>query len=404
MPDDLSVPNDAPSETCTPELSPPSDILTGYEDGSPVRALDLFSGMGGWSLAASRLGFKSSGVEIWDPARETREAAGFPTVARDVRDLITSPGDFDLLIASPPCQTFSTAGSGSGRKALSAVLEGIDRFAAGELPAYDELTSILGDERTALVLEPLRHAITGEPDFLAWEQVPNVRPVWEACATVLSKLGYFVWTGNVSAERFGVPQTRRRAVLLATKAGPLGAPLPTHRALRSSSDTLIDLPAPVSMAEALGRDDDGTQQRSNYSGPPSATKRTAAERGRSMRALSEPSVTITGRSFQWESPDGTRTRSTVRDALLLQSFPEDFPVQGDRGDIVRLQIGNAVPPVLAEALLRHVVAAKLPAPKQGTRMLKVICPADGYTIRTTNKWLQVGFPTCPCGTVMRREI
>lgn len=38
--------------------------------------------------------------------------------------------------------------------------------------------------------------------------------------------------------------------------------------------------------------------------------------------------------------------------------------------------------------------------KQGTRMIKVVCPADGYTLRTTQKWLDVGVPTCPCGTEM----
>lgn len=41
-----------------------------------------------------------------------------------------------------------------------------------------------------------------------------------------------------------------------------------------------------------------------------------------------------------------------------------------------------------------------PAP-QGTRMLKVWCPVDGYTVRTTHKWLDMGFPTCPCGTEMK---
>lgn len=38
--------------------------------------------------------------------------------------------------------------------------------------------------------------------------------------------------------------------------------------------------------------------------------------------------------------------------------------------------------------------------KQTTRMLKVVCPADGYTVRTTAKWLAVGMPSCPCGEVM----
>jgi hypothetical protein len=39
-------------------------------------------------------------------------------------------------------------------------------------------------------------------------------------------------------------------------------------------------------------------------------------------------------------------------------------------------------------------------PKQGTRMLKVVCPDDGYTVRTTAKWLGFGYPSCPCGTEM----
>lgn len=52
--------------------------------------------------------------------------------------------------------------------------------------------------------------------------------------------------------------------------------------------------------------------------------------------------------------------------------------------------GEALPPVSS-------------GPKgQGTRMLKVMCPADGYTVRTTAKWLAIGLPTCPCGTEMER--
>lgn len=41
--------------------------------------------------------------------------------------------------------------------------------------------------------------------------------------------------------------------------------------------------------------------------------------------------------------------------------------------------------------------------KQGTRMLKVACPSCGYQIRTTQKWIDVGLPTCVCGTPMTRD-
>jgi hypothetical protein len=39
--------------------------------------------------------------------------------------------------------------------------------------------------------------------------------------------------------------------------------------------------------------------------------------------------------------------------------------------------------------------------KQGTRLLKIVCPSCGYTARTTAKWIETGLPTCPCSTTMR---
>lgn len=48
----------------------------------------------------------------------------------------------------------------------------------------------------------------------------------------------------------------------------------------------------------------------------------------------------------------------------------------------------------------HAVLDKTMMPKQGTRLLKVECPECGYTVRITRKWLDVGLPTCPCGTEM----
>lgn len=43
-----------------------------------------------------------------------------------------------------------------------------------------------------------------------------------------------------------------------------------------------------------------------------------------------------------------------------------------------------------------------PHKKDGTRLIKVVCPSPGcgYTIRVTQKWIEVGYPTCPCGEVM----
>lgn len=46
-------------------------------------------------------------------------------------------------------------------------------------------------------------------------------------------------------------------------------------------------------------------------------------------------------------------------------------------------------------------SSKTGAPKQGTRMIKLVCEEDGYTARTTQKWLDVGMPSCPCGAEMQ---
>lgn len=62
---------------------------------------------------------------------------------------------------------------------------------------------------------------------------------------------------------------------------------------------------------------------------------------------------------------------------------------------------------VAEELGEYPHAALTPAlsgvKKQSTRMLKVECPDDGYIVRTTQKWLDIGTPTCPCGTEMVPE-
>lgn len=175
---------------------------------------DLFAGAGGWDLAAAQLGIHARGVENMKEARATRDAAGLTTIHDDVWTF-EPDGKATGLIASPPCQTFSAAGKGSGRKALDDVLRGIRDNYTSSLDHLHFLGEEVGDNRTALVLTPLHFALNGGYEWLAWEQVPTVLPVWEACAEVLRAQGWSVWTGLLQAEMFGVPQTRKRAFLLA---------------------------------------------------------------------------------------------------------------------------------------------------------------------------------------------
>jgi hypothetical protein len=64
------------------------------------------------------------------------------------------------------------------------------------------------------------------------------------------------------------------------------------------------------------------------------------------------------------------------------------------------EIAELVGPFPHAAISSKARAADTP-PKQETRMIKLVCPYDDYSVRTTRTWLDVGLPTCPCGTEMQ---
>ena len=234
-------------------------------DHSQQAVLSLFAGVG-VSVACQALGVEEVGVEWMPEAIAIRKANGMETIYENVWDahlfesqyaLWTEQGRKWTLAAGPPCQTFSTAGNGDGRRALDDVLSVIHDKAYLDMTELRARAAALGDERIGLVLSPLHYAFRFNPTYIKLEQVPPVLPVWEAMAAELREAGYSVWTGYLQAEMFGVPQTRKRAFLLARNDGHEALPpVPTHSRYYSRDPQRLDpgVQKWVSMAEALDWD------------------------------------------------------------------------------------------------------------------------------------------------------
>lgn len=376
-------------------------------------AVDLFAGPGGWDVGAAPLGLRLKGIEFNPSAASTRRAAGWATIEGDVRHYGPATVKARGLIGSPPCPTFSIAGKGSGRKDLDRVLAAVEAMRAGETP-----TAAFEDERTGLVLEPLRWALEaerlGEPyEWIALEQVPSALRVWEAFAVVLREHGYSVVTAVLSAEAYGVPQVRRRAILIASRVADVELPPATHsRYYPRKPAQLDDAPRWVTMAEALtwgmthrpyptvavGTAAGGTDPQCLGGSGARRLVREEREAGRWVDQPADhprahwtptfndqsgtpfdhdwpykrPATTVAGRGLV-QNPGATANRTngstksrndgvriTVEEAGILQSFPADYPWQGKLGARYQ-QAGDAIPPLLARAVLQAATRKAVPA-------------------------------------------
>lgn len=351
-----------------------------------LRCVDLFSGAGGFSVGLESAGFNSIyAVEIDASAVATYRANHHHTLVFDANiaklraeelrlQLKLRAGELELLVGGPPCQGFSTVGK------------------------KDEF-----DSRNQLFKHYFRIVAALRPQFVVFENVTGFKRMYNGSAfnAVCEKfraLGYDVDARILNAVEYGVPQLRERTIVLGVPAG-FKFTWPSAIHAKSAEPTMFLLP-PVTLHEALGdlpQVDSGSASMEYGSAPATAyqklmrgqssilTEHEGPNHGQSLLrvirnvpaggTISDIPVEFRPRSgfantyarLWWDRPSTTITRNfgtpsssrcihplldrglTTREGARLQSFPDNYIFIGTRSS-KNLQIGNAVPPLLAQAI------------------------------------------------------
>lgn len=337
---------------------------------SKISCIDLFCGAGGLTHGFVLEGLPvAAGIDM-DPAcrfpYETNNNARFlerdiSTVTEDELLTLFGNADIKILAGCAPCQPFST---------------------------YTRRYSLDNEGKWGLLYQFARLVKGTKPDVITMENVPTVakHSVFHDFVDTLEKLDYHVWYDVLESTRYGVPQNRRRMVLLASKHGPIEIISPTHEKSKTVREAIGQL-SPLQAGEAAPHDRlhvasslaEKNLQRIRASKPGGTWRdwpeHLVAECHRSSRGRTYPSVY--GR-MEWDKPSPTMTTQchgfgngrfghpeqdraiSLREAAILQSFPRNYAFVPDDGivnfSVMGRLIGNAVPVELGRAIARSIAS------------------------------------------------
>lgn len=339
-----------------------------------INVVDLFCGCGGFSLGFERAGLNVLlGIDIWKDAISTfgfnhKKSKGIqadlsvlsPAETKDMLD----GKSVDIIIGGPPCQGFSIAGK-----------------------------RIVDDIRNKLYKSFVRFVDYYRPKVFVMENVPNILSIGGGvvCDSILSdfsRLGYTIEYKVLTASDYGVPQNRRRAFFVGFLNGKhFKFPLPFDTPKVTSEEALSDLPEnsiddgspypcePQSQYQTLMRANSSELNNhqttvhnqktieiialvpdgGNYKDLPEELRCTRKVHIAWTRLNSKkPSITIdTGHRHHFHYL--YNRIPTARESARIQSFPDNFFFTCSRTSQLK-QIGNAVPPLMSEAIARAIIA------------------------------------------------
>lgn len=320
-----------------------------------------FAGPGGWAVALRKRQTRHMGMELDPNACATRAAEKHLTIRCDVTQYPTRPfrGRITGKVDSPPCQAWSQSGHLLGLEDQPLVQQAVDDLAHGR-DTRAGLLSACKDPRSLLAAEPMRWHHDLRPEWIAMEEVPAVLPLWQQYTRILDSWGYSTWSGILNTADYGMGQARRRAILIASRTRTVARPEPTHydprrgfqlwgNPWRTMADTLnwgyTTRPAPT--VTGGGTETGGAEPFSSTSR--AAMRAAMADPGHWAWRKPAPTVTGTVGHVGGKQAGGHLNLSLV-EAARLQGFPDGYRFQGNKGQVA-LQIGNAMPPPLAEAVL-----------------------------------------------------
>lgn len=359
--------------------------------GQPI-AVDLFSGAGGLSAGVEAAGWAVAAAVDHDPRALETHRHNFPGLALDLdlgeqgaRDTFVrlfTDIPVDLVAGGPPCQPFSRA----GRSKIRSLVDAGVRDAA--------------DHRRELWSAFLDIAVRLRPRAILMENVPDMGlgddfRVIRTMVDTLEEAGYATRVQLADAWRYGVPQHRKRLILLARRDGHEFSWPDEEPAITTLRDSIGDLPrlgqttgaremayvAPAELSEfgarmrvgatpgvlhdhmtrAVRADDLEVFQlmdsKTLYSDIPEHLRRYKADsfddkyKRLDWDDVSRSITAHIAKDGYWYIHPGEHRTLTVREAARIQTFPDSFRFSGARSDAFR-QIGNAVPPKLGEAAAR----------------------------------------------------
>jgi DNA (cytosine-5)-methyltransferase 1 len=321
--------------------------------GRTIRALDLYSGVGGWSLGLRLAGIEVvSSYERWGPANETNfKNNHHHTQTVDIRRLSLAdlPQEIDIVVGSPPCTQFSFSNRG-GNGDLADGLEDIITF----LRIVDRL----------------------RPKVWAMENVPRVTAIIAKEVLEGGRLHSFshlgVYTHVLNMEEFGLPQRRKRCIagnfdieLLKAYSSRLGRftlrdvvtaldhdPVcdPLYGVCCSKSDLVDHVPELPLNPEELRINHANKIAHTVYNGMPFPDPM-----DRAVRTITATCTRVSRESIVIIPPDAPKSvrRLTIRERACLQGFPITYQFYGATYTEKLKMIGNAIPPAFSY-LMGHV--------------------------------------------------